>query len=665
MRSLESIKGFGPVRLKALAARGIETALDLVETLPTGYKDTTRPLSPAQMTEGRQACFTGFVKGKPALHYARGMRWVSATIADECGAVRCMWFNQPWMKERLFDTCEVTLYGRCVRKKSGLFVIIQSLEVAGSIIPVVAGVAGVGYKPLRDAVKLLLDEYDEPDPLPRTLVERCGLMDRLDALREAHFPTNFDRLAQAKERLAYEELLLFQAGVAGAAGERRRAQPLEIQDAWIEEFFDKLPFAPTNAQRRVAGEVAADMRGDRAMARMVQGDVGCGKTLIALCAMYLCVRAGGQAALMAPTELLASQHLQSAVQTLAPLGVTCGLLTGHMTAAEKRRAKEAIAAGAWQAVIGTHALISEGVEFANLRLTITDEQHRFGVRQRTTLEGKGAAPHVMVKSATPIPRTLSLVLYGDLDLSAVDEMPPGRTPVRTRIVPEEKREGLYAFIRAQAAQGRQTYVVCPLVGEAELDDAALRSAAQEQKELAQALAPLKVGLVHGRMNKAQKEDTLAAFYAGTLEVLGATTVSDGGVNVPNATVMVIEGAERFGLAQLHQLRGRVGRGAQESWCFLMAEPNERLKTLVSTNDGFVVAQKDLELRGAGEFFGTRQHGEPQMPALMLTGDVRLLERTRQTFLQISRQAAYRDEYRAVLEAANRRFARSGQFLARN
>lgn len=665
MRSLESIKGFGPVRLKALAARGIETALDLVETLPTGYKDTTRPLSPAQMTEGRQACFTGFVKGKPALHYARGMRWVSATIADECGAVRCMWFNQPWMKERLFDTCEVTLYGRCVRKKSGLFVINPSLEEPGSIIPVYAAVPGVGQKPLRDAVKLLLDEYDEPDPLPRTLVERCGLMDRLDALREAHFPTNFDRLAQAKERLAYEELLLFQAGVAGAAGERRRAQPLEIQDAWIEEFFDKLPFAPTNAQRRVAGEVAADMRGDRAMARMVQGDVGCGKTLIALCAMYLCVRAGGQAALMAPTEILASQHLQSAVQTLAPLGVTCGLLTGHMTAAEKRRAKEAIAAGAWQAVIGTHALISEGVEFANLRLTITDEQHRFGVRQRTTLEGKGDAPHVMVMSATPIPRTLSLVLYGDLDLSAVDEMPPGRTPVRTRIVPEEKREGMYAFIRAQAAQGRQAYVVCPLVGEEDMADGDLRSAAQEQKELEEALAPLKIGLVHGKMNKAQKEETLGLFYAGALDVLVATTVIEVGVNVPNATVMVIEGAERFGLAQLHQLRGRVGRGAQESWCFLMAQPNERLRTLVSTNDGFVVAQKDLELRGAGEFFGTRQHGEPQMPALMLTGDVRLLEKTREVFLEISRNDRYTDEYSAVRRAADVRFARNGQFLARN
>ena len=305
MRTLAEIKGFGPVRLKALAARGIETALDLVETLPTGYKDTTHPLSPAQMTEGRQACFTGFVKGKPALHRVRGMQWVSATIADAFGAVRCMWFNQPWMKDKLFDTCKVTLYGRCVRKKSGLFVINPSLEEPGSIVPVYAAVPGVGQKPLRDAVKLLLDEYDASDPLPPTLTARCGLMNRLDALREAHFPTDFERLGQAKERLAFEELLLFQAGVAGAAGERKRAKPLEIQDEWIEEFFARLPFAPTNAQRRVVHEVAADMRKDRAMARMVQGDVGCGKTLIAFCALNLCGRAVGEGALMAPTEFVA------------------------------------------------------------------------------------------------------------------------------------------------------------------------------------------------------------------------------------------------------------------------------------------------------------------------------------------------------------------------
>ena len=401
------------------------------------------------------------------------------------------------------------------------------------------------------------------------------------------------------------------------------------------------------------------------MARMVQGDVGCGKTLIAFCALYLCVRCGMQGALMAPTEILAGQHMQSAIQTLAPLGVTCGLLTGKMTAAERRRAHEAIESGEWQVVIGTHALISEDVNFQRLGLVITDEQHRFGVRQRTMLEGKGGSPHVMVMSATPIPRSLSLVLYGDLDLSTVDELPPGRTPVRTRIVPEEKRQGLYDFIRAQAAQGRQAYVVCPLVGEDDVPDAEQRSASQELQELTRALAPLRVGMVHGRMKKAEKEDTLALFYAGQLDVLVATTVIEVGVNVPNATVMVIEGADRFGLAQLHQLRGRVGRGAQESWCFLMAEPNERLRTLVSTNDGFAIAQKDLELRGAGEFFGTRQHGAPQMPALMLSGDARLVARAREAFLEVSRDPAYGEERRALVRAGEEKYARSGRTFARN
>ena len=312
--------------------------------------------------------------------------------------------------------------------------------------------------------------------------------------------------------------------------------------------------------------------------------------------------------MMAPTEVLARQHYENLQALYAPFGIETVLLTGSMTAAAKRKTYSRIENHEADVIIGTQALFQEKAVYDKLALIVTDEQHRFGVRQRTTLENKGDAPHVMVMSATPIPRTLSLVLYGDLDLSAVDEMPPGRTPVRTRIVPEEKREGLYAFIRAQAAQGRQTYVVCPLVGEAEMDDTDLRSAAQEQRELEKALAPLKVGLVHGKMNKAQKEDTLSAFYAGALDVLVATTVIEVGVNVPNATVMVIEGAERFGLAQLHQLRGRVGRGAQESWCFLMAEPNERLKTLVSTNDGFVVAQKDLELRGAGNLLGPQQSG---------------------------------------------------------
>ncbi len=665
MRALSEIKGFGPKRLEALEKRGIVSSQDLIERLPVGYRDTTHPLSPAQMREGMQACFEGFVAGKPVLHRVRGMQWVSATIADELGRVRCMWFNQSWMKDRLFDTQHVVLYGRCVRKKSGLFVINPSIEEQGEISPTYAPVPGVGQKTLRDAVRLLLDEYDEGDVLPDSFVQRHGLMDRRSALEQAHFPTDFNLLASAKERLAFEELLLFQAGIAGASGARRDALPLEVEDAWIDAFLASLPFPPTNAQLRVIREIAADLRQPQAMARMVQGDVGCGKTMIAFCTLYLCVRAGGQGALMAPTEILAAQHFRSAVQMLAPLGISCGLVTGRMTAAEKRRAREAIVTGEWQVVIGTHALISEGVEFEDLCLVITDEQHRFGVRQRTMLEGKGLSAHVMVMSATPIPRSLSLVLYGDLDISIVDELPPGRTPVRTRIVPEEKREGLYSFIRAEAANGFQTYVVCPLVGEEDLDDPDVRSAAQVQRELADELAPLSVGLVHGRMNKREKEETLERFYAGEIQVLVATTVIEVGVNVPRATIMVIEGAERFGLAQLHQLRGRVGRGAQESWCFLMAQPNDRLKTLVSTNDGFEVAKKDLELRGAGEFFGTRQHGEPQMPALMLSSDSRLLARTRDAFLEISKNPVYYGEREQILKAAARRFERSGAYFARN
>lgn len=665
MRALSEIKGFGPKRLEALEKRGVHSSLDLVERLPSGYRDTTHPMSPAQMTEGREGCFAGFVKGKPVLHRARGMQWVSATIADEYGQLRCMWFNQPWMRDRLFDTQHVVLYGRCVKKKSGLFVINPSIEEQCDIIPIYSPIPGVGQKPLRDAVQLILEEYDVQDPLPASLVARYQLMDRREALQAAHFPTDFDTLARAKERLAFEELLLFQAGVAGASGGRREAIPLDAKDRWIESFFSRLPYAPTGAQRRVAYEIAEDLRKDRAMARMVQGDVGCGKTMIAFCALYLCVLSGGQGALMAPTEILASQHFQSAVEMLAPLGIACGLVTGRMTVAERRRAREAIASGEWQVIIGTHALISEGVEYENLRLVVTDEQHRFGVRQRTMLEGKGMSPHVLVMSATPIPRSLSLVLYGDLDISIVDELPPGRTPVKTRIVSEEKREGLYSFIRAEAAKGFQTYVVCPLVGEEESDDPDVRSAAQVQKELAEALSPLSVGLVHGRMKKQEKEDALERFYGGEMHVLVATTVIEVGVNVPKATVMVIEGAERFGLAQLHQLRGRVGRGAQESWCFLMAEPNDRLKTLVSTNDGFVVAKKDLEIRGAGEFFGTRQHGEPQMPALMLAADSRLLARTREAFLEIMKSDEYAGERMQILNAAQMRFTRSGSFFARN
>jgi len=421
--------------------------------------------------------------------------------------------------------------------------------------------------------------------------------------------------------------LLFQTGLMLLrSGGGRQGVQIDCMEEDGEEFWKTLPFSPTNAQRNALKEILRDMAAKAPMARLVQGDVGCGKTAIAFGAMYACAQYGWQCALMAPTEILAEQHYESAKAMLEPLGVKCGLLKGGMGAKARREAKEAIASGQWQAVIGTHALISKDIEYKNLGLVITDEQHRFGVEQRTVLQEKGASPNVLVMSATPIPRTLSLILYGDLDITVVGELPPGRTPVKTRIVPEAKREGMYGFLLSEIANGRQIYIVCPLVDASEAVEA--KSAEEVYKELCEGpLASVRVGLAHGKMKNADKEEVLSAFRSGELDVLVATTVIEVGVNVPNASVMVVENADRYGLSQLHQLRGRVGRGSEISWCFFMAEPNERLKTLVETNDGFKVAEKDLELRGPGEILGTRQSGAVSPGPGAMLGDSVLLKLT--------------------------------------
>ena len=473
-------------------------------------------------------------------------------------------------------------------------------------------------------------------------------------MRNAHFPDSPEALEAARRRLAFEELLLYQAALSLFRRTGRRGVSMAFDDNALEAFWAALPFAPTGAQRRVLGEVAADLRSERAMARMVQGDVGSGKTAIAFAAMALSHAAGWQSALMAPTEVLARQHYEAAKKLLEPLGLRCGLLVGSLTPKQHRLAHEAIAAGEWDAVIGTHALITEGVEYPHLGLVVTDEQHRFGVRQRTMLSDKGDAPNVLVMSATPIPRTLSLILYGDLDISIVDELPPGRTPVATRIVPEAKREGLYRFLREQVAQGRQAYVVCPLVEESEAVEALPAEAVYEDLRTNR-LPDLRIELVHGRMKSADKDAALKRFRTGEADILVSTTVIEVGVNVPNATVMVIENAERFGLAQLHQLRGRVGRGAHESWCFLMAEPNARLKFLASTTDGFRIAQKDMELRGPGELFGTRQSGTLTAGIGSLAADAELLKRTHDEAHELLRHPDSPETHQ-VLALARERFA---------
>ena len=502
-----------------------------------------------------------------------------------------------------------------------------SIERERGIVPVYKAVAGVPPRAMRQAVRAALEvgRGQWPDELPEGLKRRYGLCERNFALYNAHFPLNAESLSAARRRIAFEELLLYQVALSLLRSDARVGVRLEFPDSEIENFWKLLAFPPTGAQRRALYEMANDMRANAPMARLLQGDVGSGKTAVAFGAMYLTWKSGFQAALMAPTEVLAQQHYQDALSLFTPLGARVGLLTGSLTKKQHALAHEALATGEWDIVIGTHALITEGVSYQNLGLVVTDEQHRFGVRQRTKLGQKGESPNVLVMSATPIPRTLSLILYGDLDLSILDEMPPGRTPVKTRVVPESRRQDMYGFVMQKVREGRQAYVICPLVDKSEAVEA--RDAQELYAELVGLLPKARVSLVHGRMKAAEKDARLEAFRAGESDVLVSTTVVEVGVNVPNASVMVVENAERFGLAQLHQLRGRVGRGQYESWCFLVAEPNERLRLLAQTSDGFKIAEKDMELRGPGELFGERQSGIPAIGLSMLAGDTQLLKIT--------------------------------------
>ena len=626
--SLSEIKGIGPARLKALEAAGIATARDLVMRLPKDYRDLTQMTPLTQLRPGETAALRVRVAGQARVQYAGRLTITRAMVTDGQEVLPALWYNQPWLKDQLTEGRELLLSGKAEYKRGQLTLVSPVIEQEAGLIPVYKPPGGIPLKSFRQMMLRALDACDSswPEDLPEEIRLRYGLCERNFALRNAHFPQDRESLAAARRRLAFEELLLYQVALSRARNRRGAGVQMQFGDDRLEAFWAALPFAPTGAQRRVLKEIADDLRGDTAMARMVQGDVGCGKTALAFAAMALARECGWQSALMAPTEVLAHQHYEGAMQLLAPLGCRVGLLTGSLTAKQHRLAHEAIASGEWDVIIGTHALITEGVRYPRLGLVVTDEQHRFGVRQRTLLGQKGQAPNVLVMSATPIPRSLALVLYGDLDISIVDELPPGRKPVATRIVPEARRDGLCRFLREEVQKGRQVYVVCPLVEESEAVDAQAAEAVFEELRDVR-LKGLRVALVHGRMKPKDKDEILDAFRRGEVDVLVSTTVIEVGVNVPNATIMVIENAERFGLAQLHQLRGRVGRGSQASWCFLMAEPNERLRFMTHTHDGFRVAQKDMELRGPGELFGARQSGPVAEGALLAGAGSELLKET--------------------------------------
>ena len=675
------LKGIGPKKALEFENINVVTIGDLLNHFPRQgcYLDYSHIRTIGELTTGGEMqLFRGTIVRMNNRRSARNLKYATITIGDGTGFAEIVLFGAQTYMTRVYHTGdEVLVIGKVMPGRTAKSVTGASLShvkedgaEAPGILPTYALTGSLTQNQVRGAVRqaLALARKELPECLPEKILRAKQFLPRLEALENIHFPKSPELLEKARQRLIFEELFFLQCGLLHHRVEiKKDSQGIKMArcGTLVRKVLDNLGFSLTDSQKKAWQEIDDDMQSPEPMNRLVQGDVGSGKTALALLALAKAVENGYQGCLMAPTEILAEQHYQEMQKVLEPAGIRTALLTGGLSAKTRRQVLEGLADGSIQAVVGTYALIQDKVVFHSLALAITDEQHRFGVAQRAKLQAKSQyAPHVLVMTATPIPRTLALTVYGDLDVSLMKGLPPGRKPVRTLCYTEDKRPAVYQGMVHQIREGHQAYVVCPLIEESEGVDA--KAAEELYEELTSTyLRGIPCGLLHGRLKPEEKDAVMESFARNETKVLITTTVVEVGVNVPNATLMVIEGAERFGLAQLHQLRGRVGRGAQESWCFLMAEPNERLKTLVSTNDGFVVAQKDLELRGAGEFFGTRQHGEPQMPALMLTGDVRLLERTRQTFLQISRQAAYRDEYRAVLEAANRRFARNGQFLARN
>ena len=662
---LAELKGVGKARLEALERAGLERAEQLLWRLPESYTDYDDRCEVASLASGRRCAFLARIKSVSTAR-VRGATRVVAKVFDQTGEVACVWFQQPY-RARQLEVGAVQLFCGLVTRYRGVAEVVSPRVLPADthgIEPVYAPIRDIPPKTYAGLVRQVLDAgLPLEDDLPAAVRQRFSLLPQAQALRSIHFPESREALERAMRAFSFRDLLFFALAVR-----RKRLGPgmgfaMKANLAVVQPFLDSLPYALTGAQERVLRQALSDMESDAPMARLVEGDVGCGKTVIALALLYCAFENGFQGALMAPTEVLAHQHAEEARRLLGPLGVRVALLTGSLRAAQKRETLRAIEAGEADLVVGTHALIMGGVQYRRLGLVVTDEQHRFGVRQRLALEHKGQAPHVLVMSATPIPRTMALVLYGEMDVSVVDELPPGRKPVATRIVPERKREGLYGFLRATVEAGQQIYVVCPLVEESEAVDAA--SAERTARDLASALPGAKVELLHGRMKGAEKEAILDRFAAGETQVLVSTTVIEVGVNVPNATVMVVEDAERFGLAQLHQLRGRVGRGEKASWCFLMADrPTARLRALTETNDGFVIAKKDLELRGPGELLGTRQSGMADERTLALFSDVSLLPEI-QALADEVYAAPEEPAHAALLEAARRAMAARGLEVARN
>ena len=632
------IKGIGDAKAKLLLRLGVSTVWDLLTYFPARFEDRSVVKKIFDLENGETACVNATVIAPPQEHFVRkGMTYYKMNVRDDSGIMSVTFFNNKYIKSAFRTGCEYTFFGKVSIMGNKKSMTSPEFEPSGkyasskAIVPIYSLTSGITQKFLRTVIRSAYDSCHEyiTDPIPADILREYSLCPLDFAIKNIHFPNDENSLEIAKKRLIFEEFFILQTSLRKTKLESVKEKGFAFKNTDGSDFLSSLPFLPTNAQRRVIEEISSDMSRGFVMNRLVQGDVGSGKTIVAAYAVYLCRLNGFQAAMMAPTEVLARQHYSDLSPLLSKFGITGALLTGSTSQSEKKRIYEALEKGDIDVVFGTHALITDKVKFKNLALAITDEQHRFGVRQRLRLSQKGEHTHTLVMTATPIPRTLALIVYGDMDISVIDEMPPGRQKVDTFCVGESMRGRIYNFMRKEIAANHRVYVVCPSVEENE--EFPVKSATEVFEELSRKVFPdIKCDLLHGKMKNADKERVMNGFANGDTMLLVSTTVIEVGVNVPSATVMVIENAERFGLSQLHQLRGRVGRGDTKSYCILFClsgseEIKSRMEIMVKSNNGFEISEKDLALRGPGDFFGTRQHGMIRLKIADLTRDISVLK----------------------------------------
>lgn len=642
--SIQYVKGIGPKKAEKLNKLGIYTIKDLLYYFPRQFEDRSIIKKIAQLEDEEKVTVKALITNIESYTPKKGMTITRIDVKDDTGFAKLTFFNKEYIKNTFRVGDSILAFGKV--KKNGRFVELNSCELEylsaspkniGKLVPVYPLSYGVTNKDIMNTVRMVFESKDIkiPEYMPEYILKKYRLCGIEYAIKNIHFPKDKESLKIALYRLIFEELLVLQLGLfmyKGGSSDEKGI--LFKRNQRLDEVLKSLPFSLTRAQNRALNEIIDDMCSEKVMNRLVQGDVGSGKTVVALLALAECVFNGYQGALMAPTEILAQQHYESFTETFEDIGINVELLTGSVTKKQKEGILQRAKDGEIDILIGTHALIEDNVEFKNIGLVITDEQHRFGVRQRGKLSSKGESPDILVMTATPIPRTLALILYGDLDISIIDELPPGRQPIETIAVEKKKRDKVYnSLVRREVDKGRQVYIVCPLVEESETLD--ITSATETAEEIKRDFFPdLRVGLLHGKMKPSEKDTIMTAFKNHELDILVSTTVIEVGVNVPNSTLMIIENAERFGLAQLHQLRGRVGRGKHQSYCVLIYGSNsevcrKRMSIMEETNDGFKISEKDLEIRGPGEFFGTMQHGVPELKVANLFKHMKILKTVQQ------------------------------------